>query len=439
MSAPLPDPGRALVVGFARSGQAAATLLRDRGWDVVALDRAAVDAPDLVAAGIDLRAPSEDPVPADLVIRSPGVPRTAPPLAAAYAAGTPVWSEIELASRATSNRIMGITGTNGKTTTTELLAHVLRSAGRDAVACGNQGTPLSSVVATVHRDTWLVVECSSFQLEDVPSFRPHAAVLLNLTPDHLDRYADIHEYRRAKLNIFTNQQGGDLAILPASFPSTGGAPARRIRATGQPGPDTVAWGEGGLHVAGLGCVAPWSAIPLLGSHNRENVMAAAAMAAYAGLGADEIADGLMGFPGVPHRLEVVGNCNGVRFVNDSKATNPAAAIAALDAYPAHVRLIAGGSSKGTPFDALARAAAGSVVHAYLIGETAPLIARAMEQEGVPAEVCADLPTAVAAAFAAAAPGDTVLLAPACASFDQFTSYAHRGDVFHEEARRAGAQ
>ena len=366
-------------------------------------------------------------------------PREAPPLAAAYAAGTPVWSEVELASRAMSNPIMGITGTNGKTTTTELLAHVLRAGGLDAVACGNVGTPMAVLVGQVAGDTWLVAECSSFQLEDIPSFRPHAAVLLNVTPDHMDRYPDFDAYRQAKLNLFSHQGGHDLAILPAGMTQPGGAPTRHLGQGGDTGPDVVSWAEGGLHVRGLGLVAPWDQIPLRGAHNRGNVMAAAAMAAHAGLGAQEIAEGLATFPGVPHRLEVVGSAGGVTFVNDSKATNPAAAIAALDAYPHGVRLIAGGSSKETPFDALAAAARGVVVHAYLIGETAPELAAALQAQEVPGTVLPDLPTAVSRAAADATQGQVVLLAPACASFDQFTGYEHRGDVFREAAREAGAR
>jgi len=435
----LPDPGRALVVGLAKSGRAAAVLLRDLGWDVVAVDSADVEASDLLSAGIDVRAPSDEPVACDLVVRSPGVPREFAPLAAAYAAGTPVWSEIELASRAMPNPIMGITGTNGKTTTTELLAHVLNEGGMDAVACGNVGTPMAALVGQVAGDTWLVAECSSFQLEDIPTFHPHAAVLLNITPDHMDRYPDFEAYRQAKLNLFTNQGPHDLAIVAAGMQAAGAAPTRRVVASGPPGPDAVSWAEGGLHVQGLGLVAPWSDIPLLGAHNRENVMAAAAMAAHAGLGAEEIARGLATFPGVPHRLEVVGTADGVTFVNDSKATNPAAAIAALGAYPQRVRLIAGGSSKDTPFDDFARAASAAVVHAYLIGETAPQIARAFEGEHVASSLLPDLPTAVSRAAADASPGDVVLLAPACASFDQFSGYTHRGEVFREAAREAGAR
>ena len=435
----MPAPGTALVVGLARSGRAAALLLADLGWRVVAVDRDAVDAPELVAAGVEVRAPSEDPVAADLVVRSPGVPVEAPPLAAAYAAGTPVWSEVELASRLLPNPLMGVTGTNGKTTTTELLAHLLRHGGRGGVACGNQGTPIAGLVGQVPPDAWLVVECSSFQLEDVPTFRPRAAVLLNVTPDHLDRYDDMAAYAAAKANLFANQQAGDLAIAPEGMDVPGAATPRRIVAAGAPGPDAVAWAEGGLHVEGLGLVAPWDAVPLRGAHNRENVMAAAAMAAFAGLDAPTIAAGLASFPGVPNRLEVVGTADGVTFVNDSKATNPAAAIAALDAYPRDVVLIAGGSSKGTPFDDLARAAAPGVRAVHLIGETAPQIAAAMGDVGLTTVSHPGLREAVQAAFADARPGGVVLLAPACASFDQFRSYEHRGECFREYARECGAR
>lgn len=434
----LPEPGRALVVGIARSGRAAAVLLRDLGWEVIAIDRAPVDARDLRAAGIEVRAPFDEPLPADLVVRSPGVPREARALVAARAAGTPVWSEVELASRAMPNPVMGITGTNGKTTTTELLAHVLRAGGIDAVACGNVGTPMAGLVGHVTAGTWLVAECSSFQLEDIPGFRPRAAVLLNITPDHLDRYPDFDAYRRAKLNLFAHQRPGDLAIVAAGMRATGRAPTRRLSRGGDTGPDVVAWADDGLHVRGLGLVAAWRDIPLRGAHNRDNVMAAAAMAAHAGMGAAGIAEGLATFAGVPHRLEVVGTARGITFVNDSKATNPAAAIAALDAYRSRVRLIAGGSSKGTPFDGLAGAAAGAVVHAYLIGETAPELRAALAARGVPATTLADLATAVSRAAADARPGDVVLLAPACASFDQFRGYEHRGEVFREAVRQAAA-
>lgn len=433
--------GRALVVGLGRSGRAAAALLRRRGREVVAVDSGAADAAraELEGTGVEVLAPFDGAVPdVDLVVKSPGVPGDVAPVAAARAAGVPVWSEIELAARELPNPLIGVTGTNGKTTTTELTAHLLRGGGLPAVACGNQGTPLAGLVGAVDPDAWLVVECSSFQLEDVDTFRPRAAVLLNLTPDHIDRHGDMDRYREAKLRIFAAQHPEDLAILPAPLVPAGAAPARRLH-DGAPGADAAAWAEGGLHVAGLGRVIGWDEISLRGRHNRENAMAAAALAAHAGLGARDIATGLAGFTAVAHRLEVVGTRAGAAYVNDSKATNPDAVLAALDAYPSGVRLIAGGRAKGTPFGPLAHAARGGVVHAYLMGEAGPEMAAAFAGAGVPHTVLRTMEDALAAASAAAAPGEVVLLSPACTSFDRYSSYEERGDAFRESARALGAE
>jgi UDP-N-acetylmuramoylalanine--D-glutamate ligase len=431
--------GRALVVGLGRSGRAAALLLARRGWEVVAVDSGEVSAPELVAVGVEVRAPWEAPVPdLDLAVKSPGVPDDVVPVVAARAAGTPVWSEIELAARELPNPLMGITGTNGKTTTTELAAHLLRAGGLAATACGNQGTPLAGLVDAADPAAWLVVECSSFQLEDVDRFRPRAAALLNVAPDHLDRHGSLDRYRDAKLRLFAAQEPGDLAILPAGLEATGAAPARRTY-DGPPGPDAAAWSEGGLHLDGLGRVVAWEDVALRGRHNRENAMAAAALAAHAGLGAHAIAEGLATFRPVPHRLEPVGAASGVAFVNDSKATNPDAAVAALDAYPRGVHLIAGGRAKGTPFAALAEAARGAVVRAYLVGEAAEEIGRALAGAGVPTEAAGTVEAAVAAAAARARDGETVLLSPGCASFDQFAGYEERGEAFRAAARAAGAR
>jgi UDP-N-acetylmuramoylalanine--D-glutamate ligase len=426
----VPRDGRALVVGLARSGRAAALLLARRGWEVVALDAAAVDAPELVEAGVEVRAPSAAPVPGvDLVVKSPGVPAEAAPVAAARAAGAPVWSEVELAARLLPNPLLGVTGTNGKTTTTELLAHLLRAAGTEAVACGNQGTPLAGLVGEVAPEAVLCVECSSFQLEDVELFHPRGAVLLNLTPDHLDRHGGLEAYRAAKLRIFARQGPDDLAIAPVGLEPVGrGVRARRIY-EGAPGPDAVAWSAGGLHLDGRGRVAGWDDVPLRGRHNRENAMAAAALAAHMGAPTPALAEGLATFRPVPHRLEVVRVREGVAFVNDSKATNPDAAIAALDAYPTGVHLIAGGRAKGTSFAALAAVAREAVVAAYLVGEAAPALAAAFEEVGVAHTGHAGVEEAVAAATRRARAGETVLLAPACASFDQFRSYEERGEAF----------
>jgi UDP-N-acetylmuramoylalanine--D-glutamate ligase len=430
-------PGTAGVVGLAKSGRSAAALLSRRGWKVIASDRAPIDAPELADAGVEVHAPSEDLLgEVDLLVRSPGVPDESPVLADCRRRGVPVWSELELASRCLSNPIVGITGTNGKTTTTELCAHLLRSAGFAAEACGNQGTPISSLVGQIDPDVWLCVECSSFQLEDAHRFRPFAAALLNLSPDHLDRHGDMDRYLEAKLKLFQNMRPGDLAIVPEDITAPGVLPARVIDGPLVDG--AVAWSDGGLHLAGVGLVAPWSDVALAGAHNRFNAMVAAALCLRAGADPEGLAAGLASFPGVPHRLEVVGELDGVLFVNDSKATNPEAAAAALDAYDRRVHLIAGGSAKGTPFDSLAAATQGRLASAHLIGETAPEIADALASVGVEATIVEDLESAVSAAAALALPGDVVLLAPACASFDQFSDYAARGDAFREAARSLGA-
>jgi UDP-N-acetylmuramoylalanine--D-glutamate ligase len=432
----------ALVVGLGRSGQAAAALLARRGWHVIATDSAPVSAPDLAAMGVELRGGTTDPVPGvDLVVKSPGVPGEIVQVAAARAAGVEVIGEIELAARHLENPIIAVTGTNGKTTTTELLAHLLASAGRPAIACGNQGLPLAGLVDHVDTATWLVVECSSFQLEDVVRFHPRAAVVLNLTPDHLDRHGSMAAYRDAKARVFGAMTEADLAIAPEDWTLPDAVRHRIIRNGARQGAADVAWSDGALWVDGVGRVATWDRIPLRGRHNRENVMAAAAIAAVAGgLAAEDLARGLESFAGVPHRLEVVGELDGVIYVNDSKATNADAACAALDAYPTGVHLIAGGTGKGASFAPLAAAArAADVRCVYLIGATADEIGAAMEDAGVPTRQCGRLETAVTRAAEAARPGDVVLLAPGCASFDQFTSFEARGDRFRAlVAERAAA-
>jgi UDP-N-acetylmuramoylalanine--D-glutamate ligase len=287
-----------------------------------------------------------------------------------------------------------------------------------------------------------VVECSSFQLEDIKRFHPRAAVVLNLTPDHLDRHGAMDAYRAAKLRIFSAMTADDLAIAPDGWAIPGGARPRVIRQGARVGDVDIAWSQGGLHVAGLGMIAAWDAIALRGRHNRENVMAAVALVAHAAhLTRDEIAAGLASFSGVAHRLEIVGEIDGVTYVNDSKATNPDAACAALDAYSQGVHLIAGGKPKGTTFAPLAEAAREADVRCvYLIGSAGAEIGAAMRAVGVPTLDAGTLGDAVAAASAAARPGDVVLLAPGCASFDQFTSFEARGDRFRElVAARAAAR
>lgn len=420
---------RALVVGLARSGCAAASLLADRGWQVTAIDSGDADsAADLAGRGVDVRTGFAGAVTdVDLVVKSPGVPEGAVPVAAAYAAGIPVISEVELAARMTEAPVIAITGTNGKTTTTELTAHILREAGVDAVACGNQGTPISTLVATTPVTTWLVVECSSFQLEGVAeAFHPRAAVVLNVTPDHLDRHGDMESYSAAKRRIFANQTADDLAIAPPDFGAGGGGAV--LRTIDDRRSDTsICWADGGLHHADRGLITTWDRVVLRGAHNRQNAMAAVALAVHAG--AEDVARGLTTFPGVEHRLEVVAEIGGVTYVNDSKATNPDAAMAALDAYPERVHLIVGGRAKGTPFGPFAARAHDRVVAAYGVGEAADEMGTAFAREGIAVVRSGTITQAVADAREAARPGDVVLLAPACTSFDQFGSFEERGRAF----------
>ena len=322
-----------------------------------------------------------------------------------------VWSEVELGFRLLANPILGVTGTNGKTTTSELLGDIFRAAGKDVAVAGNVGRPLTGLDGALGEGAWIVCELSSFQLEDVDTFRPHIAILLNLAPDHLDRHGTFEDYRVAKLRIFENQTAEDVAVVPRGFGTIPGE-ARRI--------------EFSLEDE----LPAEPSIP--GEHNRENAAAATAAAHAAGIADDTIAAALSAFAGVPHRLELVREVAGVRFVNDSKATNPEAAERALSAYPPGIRLILGGSRKGIPFARLAkRAAASGVAQAYLIGDSADEIAEALAAEGVRFTYSRDLPTAVKDAFRDADPGEVVLLSPACASYDQFRDFEERGERFRE--------
>ena len=380
---------RAVVLGTARSGRAAAALLEQNGVEVVLAGRDPDNDGDLSLLD-----------GADVLVKSPGVPRDNPLVAAAR---IPIWSEVELAYRLLPNPILGVTGTNGKTTTTEWLGAMFRAAGRDVAVAGNVGRALSAVEAPA--ETWIVCELSSFQLEDIHDLRPRVAVLVNLEPDHLDRHGSFEAYRDAKLRIFENQQAGDTAVVPRGFGPVGGSAARVEFDADDPLP-----AEPGLP----------------GRHNRENAAAATAAARAAGIPDDAIAEALQTFPGVPHRLELVAEIGGVRFVNDSKATNTAAARRALASYDVPLHVILGGSRKGESFDELARELHG---RAYLIGETAEELAEALERGGVPYVRCGDLDSAVSAAAATARSGEVVLLSPACASYDQFRDFEQRGEEF----------
>ena len=406
---------KALVVGLARSGRAAVDALVAQHADVVAYDRSTdVDVGGLVA---DVRLGAWDDAAldgVDLVVKSPGVPDTSEPVTAARSRGITVISEIELGVRLLTNPLVGITGTNGKTTTTALLGAMFDAAGLPVEVAGNIGRPLTSLVGLAGPDAWVVCELSSFQLEDVDTLHPRIAMLLNLEPDHLDRHGSFEAYSAAKLRIFENQGADDVAIVPRGFGPVPGA-ARRVEFDGD---------------------VALPAEPLIpGAHNRENAAAAVAAARAAGLGDEPIAQALRTFPGVEHRIEEVAAIAGVRYVNDSKATNVAAALRALASFPGARKLvILGGRGKAEPYAPLAEAFAPGD-HAYVIGEATEAIVPALEDAGVRFDRSGDLATAVAAAAAEAHVGDVVLLSPACASFDQFTSYEHRGEEFGKLVRK----
>ena len=403
------------MLGLARSGEAAALALQQRGVRVVGVDRREdVEAGRLREAGVEVVLGADDPElldGVDLLVKSPGVPPAAPLAAAARERGLTIWSEVELGYRLLANPIVGVTGTNGKTTTSELLGAIFRAAGKDVAVAGNVGRPLSGLDGALGEEAWIVCELSSFQLEDIDTFRPSVGVLLNLSPDHLDRHETLDDYRAAKLRIFENQTSDDVAIVPRGF-------------------DPVP-GQGRRMEFSLEDELPAEpSIP--GEHNRENAAAATAAARAARIPDDAIAAGLSSFAGVPHRLELIREVNGVRFVNDSKATNPEAAERALSAYPPGIRLILGGSRKGIPFERLAkRAAVSGVAQAYLIGDSADEIAEALAAAGVRFTYSRDLPGAVQDAVRDAEPGEVVLLSPACASYDQFRDFEERGDRFRE--------
>jgi UDP-N-acetylmuramoylalanine--D-glutamate ligase len=388
---------KTIVYGSARSGLAAAERLREAGDDVVVVDRALGNEDDLSLLD-----------GAGLLVKSPGVPGEVALVAAARERGVPVWSEVELGFRLLPGaRVIGVTGTNGKTTTTELLGAILREAGRDVAVAGNVGSPLTGV----RQAEWVVCELSSFQLEDVHELACDVAVLLNLEPDHLDRHGTFDAYRDAKLRIFERAR---VAVAPRGF-SFGNSYR----------PVTVVEFAAGDELP---------AEPRIrGPHNRENAAAATAAARAAGVDDEAIAAALTSFAGVPHRLEPVAERDGVRYVNDSKATNVAAARRALAAYADEpVRLILGGSLKGEDFTPLAAAIGPNVRSIHLIGEAAPSLAAALA--GRDPLVDGDLSAAVAHAAELATPGDVILLSPACASYDQFDNFEQRGEAFRRLAR-----
>ena len=477
------------VLGLGRSGIAACLLARQRlpqarvsgldegsgdghGGSGVAHQDADGRLAELHAAGVDVLLGRAAVLPADcdLLVKSPGVPSESPSVQAALRRGVPIWSEVEFATRWLPNELIAITGTNGKTTTTELVGQILRDAGRPVAVAGNVGYALARLPAEIDAQTTVVAELSSFQLEHIERFAPRVAVLLNLTEDHIDRHGSYAAYVAAKLRVFENQSASDWAFLNGDDPSTAaeleagrvtGAARRAFFATGS-GQDVTAGraqvagdGEdvtgGRKQAAGVSAGRLWvdlgdgrqdlcavAELALKGEHNLSNSLAAAAAAAAVGVPAAAIAATLRTFAGVAHRLQVVATVAGVTYVNDSKATNIDATLKALTAYSGPVHLILGGKDKGSPFDELAAATEGRVKEALLIGRAAERLQAAFEarraavgDRATPYVVLPDLAAAVDHCASGAVAGDIVLLSPACASFDQYRSYEHRGEHFIE--------
>jgi UDP-N-acetylmuramoylalanine--D-glutamate ligase len=438
---PLPD-GPFLVVGLARSGQAAVRMLAGRGETVRGVDSGHPEgAAGLGGAGVEVVLDADGLALLEgtrTVVKSPGVPREAPVIAAALDRGIEVLGELELAWRAIPNRFLAVTGTNGKTTTVELLGHLYRTASEPVAVAGNVGTPLSALVGDVDPAAAVVCEASSFQLEDSVAFSPECAVFLNLAPDHLDRHPDLESYLAAKLRIFANQGNDDIAVYNGDDPALAGADlggcARRIAFCHGAGPDCeVALAEGTIFYDGEPLIEVGE-LGLFGEHNVANAMAAAAAALSMGIGRHAVREGLRSFAGVEHRLEGVAEIGGVRFVNDSKATNVASAIVGIRAFAGGVHAILGGSEKGEEFGPLVEPILERCVACYLTGASADRLAgelASLGEAGIPLHRCRDLEDAVRRAAAAAHPGEVVLLSPACASFDAFEDFEARGERFRE--------
>jgi UDP-N-acetylmuramoylalanine--D-glutamate ligase len=432
---PLPD-GPVLVVGLARSGVAAALALRERGVEVVGCDAGTVAAEArarLEAGGVPVHERDEGIellAAAATVVKSPGVPQEAAVIATARRIGKPIVGELEIGWRLLPNEFLAVTGSNGKTTTAELLGHIYRTAGLPVVVAGNVGTALASLPGTIDPAATIVCEASSFQLEDTEAFAPEAAVLLNVVEDHLDRHGSLSNYRAAKLEAFARQPSDAVAVLPAAMAGDadiGGAARRVTFGAGGAGAD-LDLREGQLTWRGEPVVAAGE-IRLRGPHNLENAMAAAAVALSRGVPAAAVRAALGTFAGVEHRLEEVGTVDGVLYVNDSKATNVASAVVGIGSFPGGVHVILGGRGKGSDYRPLAEPVSSRCAGAYLIGETAAELHEALLITDVPLHDCGDLERAVAAARRAARPGDVILLSPACASFDQYTSFEARGHHF----------
>jgi len=444
---------RVLVVGLARTGVATALVCAVRGARVTATDtRGESEIGEVIAklheagVAIELGGHREKSfLEQDLIIPSPGVPADDAHLKAARAKGVTIWSEIELAYRFMKGRLLGITGSNGKTTTTSLIAHILKTAGMPTILAGNIGTPLIACVDAMNGETWTVAELSSFQLELIDTFRPNIGVFLNLTPDHLDRHHTLEAYGAAKARLFENQTGEDAAILNADDAATTPyAPSlprvywfsrkQRVAQGAYVRAEEIVFRQDGKEEILLKI----EDIPLAGAHNLENVLAAVAAARLAGAPATAIAKGVSSFAGVEHRLEFVSEIDGVRYYNDSKATNVDATLKAIDAFPGRILVILGGKDKGSDYTVLQKPLREKAILALLVGAAAEKIEKQISGS-VALERAETIERAVEIASHAAQRGDVVLLAPACASFDQFQNYEHRGRVFKDLVRQLGKQ
>lgn len=378
-----------------------------------------------------------------LVIKNPGIPGDLPLLEKARKMGIKVLTEVEVAYWYCRGRVLGITGTNGKTTTTALLGEIYKAAGGEVHVAGNIGVPLCDVAREAGPGSTVVAELSSFQLEGIEKFRPFISVLLNITPDHLDRHQTMENYRAAKKQIFKNQGEEDLAVLNRDDPALEGW-EREIQARVVYFSRQKILKEGiyldNQHIVikepgELLPVGPVKNIRLPGKHNLENILAAVAAAYHGGISPETIRDVLEKFPGVPHRLEEVGNYGGITFINDSKGTNEGATLKALEAFEPGIILLAGGKDKGAGFDLLAPAMGWRVKRLILLGETRDKLARAARGAGLTRITMVDtMEEAVRAAYQAGEPGDRVLLSPACASWDMYKDYEERGNHFKEQVR-----
>jgi UDP-N-acetylmuramoylalanine--D-glutamate ligase len=439
---------KVLVVGLGKSGLAAALFLRRRGAqvtvsDVRSAEALAKDIPALLDEGIMVETGGHGLLTfrrQDLIVVSPGVPLNTPELAQVRSFGLPVIGELELAARFLKGRSLAITGSNGKTTTTALVGEILEKAGIPTLVGGNIGVPVIGLIDQSTDETWSVLEVSSFQLESTQRFHPSIAVILNITPDHLDRHGSFENYALAKERIFACQDEHDFVVLNADNARAAQAASRSVAKVYffsiEHSVLQGAWVEDGYVVyrpgkdAAIEKIMPLSGVPLKGAHNVENVLAAVCASRLAGVSADQIRSAVERFQAVEHRLEFVAKINGVDYYNDSKATNVDATAKAVASFSSGIHLILGGKDKNSDYTQLAQLLRARVRAVYTIGTAAAKIESQLRGV-VPILACETLDNAVSAAASAARPGEVVLLAPACSSFDQFENYEQRGRVFKE--------